>query len=131
MGELNIWVVEGMMLGRGTTLAGKARAAGDGECCNFSLKIAAKSARDAMASFPTLAKGASGCGFWKASGRWMITVAFDNCGEIIREYPRCGRWPLSRCIHFDTGNDAWRDQVNIHADREDPKLAACLLSCGR
>jgi hypothetical protein len=50
------------------------------------------------------------------TGLWTINVAFDNCGEIIQEYPRCGRWPLSRCIHFDTGNDAWRDQVNIYAD---------------
>jgi hypothetical protein len=58
----------------------------------------------------------------------MITVAFDNCGESIREYPRCVRWPLSRCIHFDTGNDAWRDQASIHVAREEPKLAACLVS---
>jgi hypothetical protein len=58
----------------------------------------------------------------------MITVAFDNCGETIREYPRCVRWPLSRCIHFDTGNYAWRDQVNIHVAREGPKFAAFLVS---
>jgi hypothetical protein len=60
------------------------------------------------------------------TGRWMLTVVFDNCGEIIREYPRCVRWSLSRCIHFDTGNDAWRDQVSIHAAREKPKFSACL-----
>jgi hypothetical protein len=58
----------------------------------------------------------------------MITVVFDNCGEIIREYPRCVRWLLSRCIHFDIGNDAWRDQVNIHAAREEPNIAAFLVS---
>jgi hypothetical protein len=62
------------------------------------------------------------------TGRWMITVAFDNCGERIREYPRCGRWPLPRCIYFDTGNDAWRDQVSIHVVREGPKFAAFLVS---
>jgi hypothetical protein len=55
-------------------------------------------------------------------------VAFDNCGERIQEYPRCVRWPWLRCIHFDTGNDAWRDQVSIHAAREDPKFAAFLVS---
>jgi hypothetical protein len=60
--------------------------------------------------------------------RWMITVAFDNCGEIIREYPRCVRWLLSRCIHFDTVNGAWRDRVNIHAAREEPKFADFLFS---
>jgi hypothetical protein len=59
---------------------------------------------------------------------WMITVAFDNFGEIIQEYPRRARWPLSRCIHFDTGNDAWRDQVSINAAREEPRLAACPAS---
>jgi hypothetical protein len=58
----------------------------------------------------------------------MIAVAFDNCGEIIQEYSRCVRWLLSRCIYFDTGNGAWRDQVNIHATREDPKFAAFLVS---
>jgi hypothetical protein len=61
-------------------------------------------------------------------GRWNITVAFDNYGERIREYPRCGRWPVSRCIHFDTANDAWRDQVSTHVAREEPKFAACLVS---
>jgi hypothetical protein len=72
-------------------------------------------------------------GLWLplVAGRWMITVAFDDCGEIIREYPRCVRWLLSRCIHFDTGNDAWWDQVSIHADREDPKFVARLVSHGR
>jgi hypothetical protein len=58
----------------------------------------------------------------------MITVAFDKCEEIIRGYPRCVRWPFSRCIHFDTGNDVWRDQVNIHAAREDTEIAAFLVS---
>jgi hypothetical protein len=59
-------------------------------------------------------------------GRWKITVAVDNCGERIQEYPRCVRWPFSKCIHFGTGNDAWRDQVNIHVAREGPKFAAFL-----
>jgi hypothetical protein len=58
----------------------------------------------------------------------MITVAFDNCEERIREYPLWVRWPWPRCIHFDTGNDAWRDQVSIHAACEGPKFAACLVS---
>jgi hypothetical protein len=62
------------------------------------------------------------------TGRWTITVAVDNCGEIIREYPRCVRWPLLRCKHFDTGSDAWRDQLNIHAARDEPKFAAFLVS---
>jgi hypothetical protein len=59
---------------------------------------------------------------------WTITVAFDNCGERIREYPRRGRWLLARCIHFDTANDAWRDHVSIHVSREEPKFAAFLVS---
>jgi hypothetical protein len=41
-----------------------------------------------MVSSPTLANGTSGLGFCKASGtslagRWMITVAFDNCGKKL------------------------------------------------
>jgi hypothetical protein len=58
----------------------------------------------------------------------MINVAFDNCGEIIREYPRCIHWPWSRCIRFDTGNDALRDPMSIHAGRGEPKLADFLVS---
>jgi hypothetical protein len=54
MGEFKIWVDEGMRLGRGTTLAGEARVAGDGACRNLSLKIAAKSVRAAMVSSPKL-----------------------------------------------------------------------------
>jgi hypothetical protein len=61
-------------------------------------------------------------------GQWMITVAFDNCGEIIREYPRCIHWLWSRCIHFDTGNDALRDPMSIHAARGEPIYAAFLAS---
>jgi hypothetical protein len=60
----------------------------------------------------------------------MITVELDNCGERIREYPRCIGWPWLRCIHFDTGNGARWDQVNIHAAREEPKLAAFLVYYG-
>jgi hypothetical protein len=63
-----------------------------------------------------------------AIGRWIITVAFDNCGERIREYPRYVRWPLFKCIHFYTGNGAWRDQVSIHVAHEEPNFAACLVS---
>jgi hypothetical protein len=64
-------------------------------------------------------------------GQWTITVAVDNGGEIIREYPRCVGWPLSKCIHFDTSNDAWRDQVNIHVAHVEPKLASFLASRGQ
>jgi hypothetical protein len=84
MGEFKIWVDEGMRLGRGTTLAGEARVAGDGSCCNLSLKIAAKSVRAAMVSSPTLANGTSGCGFWKASVMSLDAISNrsvdDNCG---------------------------------------------------
>jgi hypothetical protein len=59
MGELNIWVDEGMRLGCVTTLAGEARVSGDGACCNLSLKIAAKCAKAAMVSSPTQANGTS------------------------------------------------------------------------
>jgi hypothetical protein len=45
----------------------------------------------------------------------MITVAFDNSEEIIREYPRCLHWPWPRCIHFDISNDALQDPTSIHA----------------
>jgi hypothetical protein len=72
------------------------------------------------------------------AGRLTITVAFDNCGERIQECPRCVCWPLSRSIHFDTNNDAWRDQVSTHVAREyqvniraarvEPKFAAFLVS---
>jgi hypothetical protein len=62
-----------------------------------------------------------------AIGRWTITVAFDNCGEIIREYPRCVHWPWPRCIHFDTGNDALRDPTSIHAARGEPTFAAFIV----
>jgi hypothetical protein len=65
------------------------------------------------------------------TSRWMITVAFDNFVGRNREYPRCGRWPLLRFIHFDIGNDTWQDQVSIHVVREEPKFAACLVSRGR
>jgi hypothetical protein len=41
MGEFKILVDAGMRLGRGMTLAGEAWVAGDGACCNLSLKIAA------------------------------------------------------------------------------------------
>jgi hypothetical protein len=60
MGEFNIWVDEGMRLGRWTSVAGEAWVARDGACCNLSLKIAAKSARALTVSSPTLAKGTSG-----------------------------------------------------------------------
>jgi hypothetical protein len=65
------------------------------------------------------------------TSRWTITVAVDNYGEIIREYPRCIRSPLLKFIHFDTGHDAWWDQVNIHAHLEEPKLASSLVSRGQ
>jgi hypothetical protein len=58
----------------------------------------------------------------------MITVAFDYCEGSIRDYPLCVRWLLPRCIHFDTGNDAWRDQVSIRVARVEPKFAAFLAS---
>jgi hypothetical protein len=60
MGEFKIWVDEEMRLGRGMTLAGEAWVAGDGACCNLSLKIAAKSVRADIVSSPTLANGTSG-----------------------------------------------------------------------
>jgi hypothetical protein len=116
-------------------VSGEAWVARDGACCNLSLKIAAK-LRGPLRCHPRRWRrelldedfGRRPSCLWMPSvtGRWMIIVAFDNCGERIRDYPRCGRWPLLRCIHFDTGNDAWRDQVNIHADREEPKFSACL-----
>jgi hypothetical protein len=55
-------------------------------------------------------------------------VAFDNCGEIIREYPRCVHWLWPRCIHFDIGNDALRDPTSIHVARGDRKCVAFLVS---
>jgi hypothetical protein len=103
----------------------------------LSLKVAAESVRAAIVSYPTLANGLPDEDFLKhpsclwlplVIGRLTIAVEFDNCGEIIQEYPRCVRWPWSRCIRFDTGNDAWREQVSIHADREEPKFSACLVS---
>jgi hypothetical protein len=73
-----------MSLGRGTALVGEARVSGEGACCNLSLKIAAKSARAAMVSSPTLANGTSGCGFWKASVMSLAVISKrsvgDNCG---------------------------------------------------
>jgi hypothetical protein len=55
-------------------------------------------------------------------------MAFDNCGEIIREYPQCVHLPWARCIRFDTGNDALRDPESTHAARVEPKFAAFLVS---
>jgi hypothetical protein len=84
MGVFKIWVGEGMRFGRGMTLAGEARVSADGGCCNFSLKIAAKSVRAAMVSSPTLANGTYGCGFWKASVISLAAISYrsvdDNCG---------------------------------------------------
>jgi hypothetical protein len=65
----------------------------------------------------------------RAIGRWMITVAFDNCGERIQECPRCVHWPWPRCIHFDISNDALRDPTSIHAARGDPRCVAFLVFC--
>jgi hypothetical protein len=39
MGEFNIWLGGGTMVGRETTLGGKICVTGDGACCNLSLKI--------------------------------------------------------------------------------------------
>jgi hypothetical protein len=61
-------------------------------------------------------------------GWWTIAVAFDNCVERIREYPRCVHWPWSRFIHFDTGNDALLDPKSIHAARGEPMSAVLLTS---
>jgi hypothetical protein len=84
MGEFKIWLGEGMRIGRGTTLAGEACVTGDGACCNLSLKIAARSARAAMVSSPTLVSGTSGCGFWKASVMPLAAISNrsvdDSCG---------------------------------------------------
>jgi hypothetical protein len=63
-----------------------------------------------------------------AIGRWTITVAFDNRGERIREYPRCVHWTWSRCIHFDTGNDALLDPMSIRDGRGEPMFTAFLVS---
>jgi hypothetical protein len=84
MGELKIFVGEGIMIGRETTLAGEARVSGSGACCNLSLKIAAKSVRADMVSSPTLENGTSGGGFWKASVMSLAAISNrsvdDNCG---------------------------------------------------
>jgi hypothetical protein len=55
-------------------------------------------------------------------------MAFDNCVEIIGEYPRCVHLPWPRCIHFDTGNGALWDPMSIHAVRGEPMFAAFLVS---
>jgi hypothetical protein len=58
----------------------------------------------------------------------MLTGAFDNCGESIREYQRCVHWLWPICIHFDIDNDAWRDPVSIHVARGAPKCVSFLVS---
>jgi hypothetical protein len=57
----------------------------------------------------------------------MITVVFDNCGAIIREYQQCVRWPWSRCKHFDIASDALRDPTSIHTGRGEPKCVSFLV----
>jgi hypothetical protein len=84
MGEFEIRVGKGMRLGRGMTVAGEAWVARDGACCNLSLKIAAKSERAFTVSSPTLAKGTSGWGLWKASAMSLAAISNRsvdyNCG---------------------------------------------------
>jgi hypothetical protein len=60
MGELLIWADEGARPGCWTILAGAAWVAGEGACCNLSLKSVAKSVRATMVSSPTLANGTYG-----------------------------------------------------------------------
>jgi hypothetical protein len=60
MGEFKIWFDDGARLGRWNTLGGAAWGAGDEVCRNLSLKIAAKSVKADMVSYPKLANGTSG-----------------------------------------------------------------------